>query len=112
MAKLPNAHLAFVDPAKLAAYLLDPNHEDGGPKSRLLEAVGFDLKRPDELEAALLAHGAAHEVTEIATPYGMKYHVDGELISPNGRSIRVRTVWQIDTGTSAPRFVTLRPRVK
>lgn len=112
MAKLPNAHLAFVEPTKLASYLLDPNHEEGGPKSRLLKAIGFDLERPDEVEAALLAHGRADEATEIATPYGMKYHVDGALISPSGRSVRVRTVWQIDTGKSAPRFVTLRPRVK
>lgn len=43
MAKLPNAHLAFVEPAKLSAYLLDPNHEDGGPKAKFLAAVGFDL---------------------------------------------------------------------
>jgi hypothetical protein len=98
MAKLPNAHLAFVEPTKLASYLLDPNHEEGGPKSRLLKAIGFDLERPDEVEAALLAHGRADEATEIATPYGMKYHVDGALISPSGRSVRVRTVWQIDTG--------------
>jgi len=98
MAKLPNAHLAFVAPAKLAFYLLDPNHEEGGPKSKLLEAIGFDRTRPEEVEAALLVHGGAHEATEIATPYGMKYHVDGALISPDGRSIRVRTVWQIDTG--------------
>lgn len=49
MAKLPNAHLAFVEPAKLAAYLLDPNHEDGGPKSKLLQAIGFDIARPMKL---------------------------------------------------------------
>lgn len=112
MVKLPNAHLAFVPDEKLGGYLLDPGHEDGGPKSRFLEAVGFDITRQDEVKAALLSHGAAFEATGIATPFGMKYHVDGMLISPTGRSVYVRTVWQIDAGTSAPRFVTLRPRVK
>lgn len=86
MAKLPNAHLALIEPPKLALYLLDPNHEDGGPKARFLEAIGFDLALADEVEAALLAHGAAYEATEIAMPYGMKYHVDGALFSPSGRS--------------------------
>ena len=112
MATLPNAHLAFVEQAKLSSYLLDPSHEDGGPKSKFLESIGFHLDRPSDLEAALLGHAAANEATEIATPFGVKYHVDGILFSPTGRSAYVRTVWQIDTGTTAPRFVTLRPRVK
>jgi hypothetical protein len=113
MAKLPNAHLAFVEQPKLASYLLNPDHEDGGPKGKFLAAIGFDLGKPDEVEAALLAHAAAHEATELATPFGLKYHVDGALISPSNRSAFVRTVWQIDNGTVAPRFVTLRPlRVK
>ncbi len=109
MARLPNAHLAFVEQPKLTSYLLDLNHEEGGSKAKFLIAVGFDLAKANEVEAALLAHGAAYEVTTLATPFGMKYHVDGALASPSGRSVFVRTVWQIDTGTIAPRFVTLRP---
>lgn len=109
---VPNVHLAYIEAAKLYRYLLDPSHEDGGPKAMFLEAIGFDLTKPDEVEAALLAHCATHAATEIATPFGMKYHVDGVLISPTGRSVHVRTVWQIDAGTNAPRFVTLRPRAK
>jgi hypothetical protein len=111
MALLPNAHMAFVEPAKLVSYLLDPNREEGGPKSRFLAAMGFELGKPDEVERALLAHARAYDAAELATPFGMKYHVDGALISPSGRAAMVRTVWQIDTGTVAPRFVTLRPRV-
>jgi hypothetical protein len=109
MAKLPNAYLAYVDAAKLHAYLLDPGHEEGGPKARFLSSFGFDLSQPGQVEAALLAHAVAHEARALATPFGMKYHVDGVLISPSGRTPRVRTVWQIDRGAQAPRFITLRP---
>ncbi|MGE0742561.1 MAG: DUF6883 domain-containing protein [Hyphomonadaceae bacterium] len=109
---MPHAHLAFVERPKLVSYLLNRGHEEGGPKANFLEAIGFDLTLPEALEAALLAHAAAHDATEIATPFGVKYHVDGVLISPAGRSAYVRTVWQIDAGSVAPRFVTLRPRVK
>lgn len=61
MATLPNAQLAFVEPAKLTSYLLNLKHEQGGPKAKFLAALGFDLGKADEVEAALLAHGAAYE---------------------------------------------------
>ncbi len=79
-------HLAFVEDANLSAYLLDPNHEDGGPKAKFLMAIGFDLAVPRAVELALLAHANAHDATVLATHYGMKYHVDGALVSPTGRA--------------------------
>ena len=40
------------------------------------------------------------------TPYGTKYVIDGELESPNGVAIYLRTVWIIETGDNIPRLVT------
>jgi hypothetical protein len=109
LAKLPDAERAFVEPEKLRGYLLSPDHDDGAPKGRFLAAIGFVLGDADVVEAALLVHAAAHDAEPIRTPYGVKYHVDGPLTSPTGRIALVRTVWQIDEGTNAPRFVTLKP---
>jgi hypothetical protein len=107
--KLPNADLAHIEPAKLQRYLLDSNHEDGGPKARFLERIGFDLRDVEAVEKALLLHGRSHVATELVTRYGLKYHVDGSLVSPTGRAVAVWTVWQVDSGTRAPRFVTMKP---
>lgn len=37
--KLPNSEKAFVDVAKLRDYSLNPEHESGGHKARVLEDV-------------------------------------------------------------------------
>ena len=52
----------------------------------------------------------SHEVAHVVeTPYGPRYHVDGELETPDGRNPWVRTVWQIDLGSDYPRFLTAHP---
>ena len=39
--KLPNAHLAFVEPEKIAAYLLNATHRYGASKARFFAGFGF-----------------------------------------------------------------------
>ena len=43
------------------------------------------------------------------TGLGPRYEVEGELLAPDGRRPRVRTVWQVDTGQIAPRLITAYP---
>ena len=43
--KLPNAHLAVVERAKIVEYLLNPAHPDNGGKAPFFMALGF---RPDD----------------------------------------------------------------
>jgi hypothetical protein len=43
------------------------------------------------------------------TGYGPRYEVEGKLDSPDGRSPRVRSVWQMDRGDVAPRLITAYP---
>jgi hypothetical protein len=47
------------------------------------------------------------ETTE--TIYGKKYVIDGELETPNGDMIHLRTIWIIETGDDIPRLVTAHP---
>ncbi len=43
------------------------------------------------------------------TPYGTKYVIDGELLSPSGVRAWVRTVWIIESESEEPRLVTAFP---
>ena len=40
---------------------------------------------------------------------GVSYLVEGPLATPSGRQPRVRTVWLVETGELAPRFITAYP---
>lgn len=110
MVRLPNATLAVVPERKITAYLLRPDHPEGGSKADFLGRFGFDPDRWAVLEAALLRHGREGEVVrEERNAYGTKYEVEGALRSPDGRRPRVLTVWLIEADEEGPRFVTLNP---
>jgi hypothetical protein len=42
----------------------------------------------------------------------MKYIVDGRIVSPNGKTAQLRSIWIIDVGLDTPRLVTAYPREK
>ncbi len=46
-----------------------------------------------------------HEQTE----YGPKYQIRGTLTGPNGRGLRVLTIWMKEDATGQTKFVTLLP---
>jgi hypothetical protein len=107
---LPNGDLAYIEDAKLLTYRLSRDHSTGRGKAGFLQAAGFDLEDAAAVRAALLAQARANPVAEaLTTKYGLKFRVDGPLVSPTGVAVRVRTVWHVDTGQIAPRFVTMRP---
>jgi hypothetical protein len=62
------------------------------------------------LDADIRRHHLSAEVeVERITLYGTRYEIHAPLVTPSGRSLMVRTIWQIDTGTEAPRLITLVP---
>jgi len=78
MVRLPNAHQAIIDPRKLADYLLSDTHPVGRIKARFFRSFGFRRDAPEELAAALLAHAAGHDASELqATLFGVKYLIGG-----------------------------------
>ena len=108
--KLPNAKLALVARAKITDYLLHPAHPDNGGKATFFARLGFDHGDWQTLATALRRLALATPVTEcLETAQGRKHVLDGELETPAGRSVRVRTVWIIDVGRKCPRFVTAYP---
>ena len=109
--KLPNSALAIVDDRKVADYLLHAAHPDNGGKARFFEALGYDQSDAEPLIDALRTVARNGEVIErVESPYGEKYVVVGLLVSHTEHVPRaVRTIWIIERGLAAPRFVTAYP---
>jgi hypothetical protein len=108
--KLPSGHVAVVDVAKITGYLLNPSHPDNGGKARFFGDAGFSSAAPEALvEAIGQIAASADVVSRTESPHGVKFVVDGILRHPHGRFATVRTIWIIERGRDAPRFVTAYP---
>jgi Domain of unknown function (DUF6883) len=108
--KLPNADKLIVEREKIADYLLNAAHRYGAGKARFFLKFGFSIERWEDLAEALRVHGQTQEVKRTReTGFGPRYEVEGKLRAADGRSPRLRTVWQWDSGAVAPRLITAYP---
>jgi hypothetical protein len=109
--KLPYLENAYVPESKVVKYLLNLEHKQGGKdKAVFFMRFGFTIDAWEVLQQALIAHAAAHEVASTLTlPDRTHYVIDGEIDSPDGRNPRIRSVWVIETNSTAPRFVSAYP---
>lgn len=108
--KLPNRDRAVVEPAKLTDYLLNVEHSRGGAKAQLLLQFGYSADNWQQLEADIRCYHLEADVDRTQeTPYGTRHTIRASLETPVGRSLSVRTVWQIDRGQDLPRLITLIP---
>jgi hypothetical protein len=105
--KLPNSHLAIVDREKITDYILNDAHPDNGGKALFFVALGFSRDEWWALASAFLKLARENEVgVSMESSHGIKYILDGTLITPSGKSPTVRTVWIVDKGREKPRLVT------
>src|SRR5437879_5735376 len=108
--KLPNAGKAVIAADKLRDYLLNPRHKYGGPKARLLLAVGYRVDDLQRLEGDIRAQHLTVDVDrQRDSEYGKRYELVAPLVGPSGKSVNFRSVWQVDTGTDYPRLLTMYP---
>ena len=108
--RLPQAELAIIADEKLGGYLLSPSHAIGKEKAHWLAAVGFTPHHVAELRAELLRLAREGEARPAGvTSHGAKYAITAAIRAPGGTRVEVRTIWIIDTGAVAPRFVTCYP---
>ena len=100
----PNSEVAH---AKVTKFLLTLRDDDD--KSKYLALAGYTLAHADKLHEDLrdLLDGEAEFVQ--STEYGDKYRIHGTLTGPNGRMLRVTSVWMIEEATGRTKFVTLYP---
>jgi filamentous hemagglutinin len=108
--RLPHAEQAVVPLEKIEDYLLNPGHPIGGSKAAFFRAFGFSREEWRLLAEALREHGRANPVAKaMSDEDGTTYLVEGPLETPFGRRPRLRTVWLVETGKLAPRFITAYP---
>ena len=93
---------------KLTGYLLRKLPEND--KSGFLGLAGYTLDNPERLEADLRSQILAQEADFVeTTEYGDKYCIAGELMGPNGRRLKIVTVWMTENATGLTKFITLYP---
>jgi hypothetical protein len=108
---VPDADSALIATEKLTGYLLNMSHKRGGPKARLLLSFGYRSDNPQSLESDLRVQHLSLEVTRThESAFGVVYEIEGPIKTPSGRIVRFCSVWQVDTGTDMPRFITMYPR--
>lgn len=101
---------AVVEEQKLTAYVLNPDHEDGGDKARWFSAA-LGIQREDWRHlASQLRLGLPHSTPEEirSTPFGLRYSVVTTVGGINKAVARVKSVWEIGPN-APPRLVTAHP---
>ncbi len=107
---IPNADKAVITPEKLRDYLLNPNHRRGATKAKLLLSFGYSRDRWSQLESDLHEqHLTQNSEPAIETGFGVRYEISAPIEVPEGRSVAFRSIWQIDTGKTHPRLITMYP---
>ena len=108
--KLPNADKAIVSPEKLTNYLLSPVHPVGRFKAAFFRKLGYSAENWKVLERDFRNLILSNDVVDIReTEYGRKFVVEGDLIGPANKRVRVVTVWTIMKEEDIPRFITVYP---
>ena len=107
---LPNCEQAYIPEPKLTKYLVSETHAVGKAKAKYFGSLGYTEANAHQLANALLMiakfEGISHEV---ASRYGTKYIIEGEVVTPSGNTARIRTVWVVEPHDERPRFVTAYP---
>jgi len=78
-------------------------------KRRFLALAGFTRVYADRLLDALLQIARANARFIEHTEYGDKFEIRGTLLGPNGRALRVVTIWMSEKATGQTKFNTLYP---
>lgn len=108
--KLPNGSKAIIPKEKLLDYVLSEIHATGKFKAKFFRKLGFDETNVRIFEKVLRKLAKSQEVTDVvSSEFGTKYIVDGEIDTPSGKVVNVRTIWIIEKGQNRPRFITVYP---
>ena len=104
--KLPGDAVISAD--KLIRYLLAPRSR--GDKSQWLALAGYTASNWQTLETDIREQLLPLDVLpEDMTPYGPMVVIRGDLVGPNGRVLRVRSCWMIETTTGQTKLITMFP---
>ncbi|WP_433124634.1 WXG100 family type VII secretion target [Micromonospora sp. CA-240977] len=104
----PDFTKAEIDPRKITAYAMNPDHPVGKNKYRVINSsTGLG---PDDADLIMqqIRDGvrAGEPLLGKADNFGQRWSVDLPLTGPSG-TVTVRTAWILESGASAPRLVTI-----
>lgn len=105
--KVPYKNKAFVKEEKVLGYLLNIAHPDGGSKAVFFRSKGFNETNVNIFKKQILSVIHNQEIENTGnSPHGKKYIVKGDISTPNGDIITIRTIWIVINNTRKPSFVT------
>lgn len=106
MLLLPQADRAIVDLAKLRDYCLNPDHPRGRHKARVFRAaLGLERAHAPWLRNAILAALVrSPAMLDAVDRHGERWRAD-VVLTRNGRTAIVRTLWLIARPGSSPRLI-------
>jgi len=108
--RLPNHDKAIIPKEKLTDYLLSEAHPVGRSKAHYFRSLGYSENSIAELSDGLLEIARENDVSEtIDIEFGTKYIVKGSLRTPRDVLTEIITIWIIERGSDAPKFVTAYP---
>ncbi|MBI2025961.1 MAG: hypothetical protein HYT06_01120 [Candidatus Levybacteria bacterium] len=95
---------------KLTGYLLSETHSVGRFKAKFFRSIGFSKTNSSSLKKEIIRIAQSNKVKEVvSTKHGKKYIIDGQLHTPTGKRVEIRTVWIIEAEQIQPSFVTAYP---
>jgi hypothetical protein len=98
----------LINHRKLVEYLLRPRDEDD--KLGFLALAGYTPENADRLVSDLRTQLLPLDAEFFdQTEYGSKYRIRGALTGPNGRVLRVVSIWMKEDATGETKSVTLFP---
>jgi len=109
--EIPGRDKGIIPVEKIRDYLLAHEHPIGKFKAKFFYGLGYyrqNWKALAEDVDRILRQGSVTKSEE--TNYGIKYVVEGKLMSRSGISHDVVTVWIVRAGESKPRLITVYPK--
>lgn len=108
---IPNCKTAYIPEPKLTEYLLSEKHAVGRAKAKYFRSLGYNETNIAQLECDILTLAKSYDFTQkFQTPFGVKYVIEGHLLTPSGVIAKIITVWIIEPPDNRPRFVTAYPQ--
>ena len=106
--RLPNSLAAAPFKSKLQGYLLNTNHPVGKHKAKVINTVlGYHYENWNILSDKIYNAVQTAEVRKIVTTkHGTKYEIPVDITGEKNRTLTLRTVWQVDHGSTIPRLIT------
>lgn len=101
----------FIDRRKIEHYLLNRNHPDGGGKAKFFYSFGFDIRNTKIFEKALITHYLLYneECEVMESEFGSKFIIKGDLETPIGRSVLLKSIWLKPHDSEIIKLVTVYP---